>query len=230
MIDYDAELVRYAEVLRRAWSIQPGDRVLDIGCGAGGTTLEAARVASAVLGVDVAERARPLTPPNVTFLCADAQTYPFAPASFDLAISRFGTMFFADPVAAFANIRRALKPSGRLLMLVWQSADRNEWDGFIRRALGSPPPAGPDAFSLADPAPVLQAAGFADIALVDVREPVYYGPDVEAALAWIRGFAVMRDAPPDALARLRHALSERATGDGIWLDSRAWLVTAGPGW
>jgi SAM-dependent methyltransferase len=229
---YDAELVRYAAVLQRAWSLRPGDRVLDVGCGGGATTVEAARVASAVLGVDVSaaavSRARALAGglPNVTFSCTDAQTHEFAPGSFDLAISRFGTMFFADPVAAFANIRRALKPAGRLVMLVWQSADRNEWDVTIRRALGSPPPTGPDAFSLAEPAPVLEAAGFDDIALTDVREPVYYGPDVAAALAWIRGFAVMRDAPADALSRLADALSKRLTEDGIWFDSRAWLVTA----
>src|SRR5690242_1031899 len=120
-MDYDTELRRYQDALRRAWDIRPGDRVLDIGCGAGQTTRDAARLASSVLGVDALapaiERARRLAEdlPNVRFELGDAQVHGFAPADFDVAISRFGTMFFADPVAAFTNIGRALRPAGRLV-------------------------------------------------------------------------------------------------------------------
>jgi SAM-dependent methyltransferase len=246
--DYDAELRMYDEDLRRAWDLRPGDHVLDVGCGSGQTTRDAARLApeGSALGVDTSaaaiERAGRLArqqgPANVGFEQGDAQVYPFAPARFDVAISRFGTMFFADPVAAFANIGRALRPYGRLVMMVWQAGERNEWDATIRDALpaiaGSP---GPDPFSLADPPAVeaiLQAAGFAEIAFVDVRQPVYYGPDVASALDWVRGFSSTQEAlgrlspaaASRALARLREAFAERVTGDGVWFDSRAWIVTA----
>jgi SAM-dependent methyltransferase len=252
-VDYDAELTRYSAVLRRAWAVQPHDRVLDVGCGTGQTTREAARMASAgtALGVDLSvpaiDRARTLARTeglrNVTFERADAQVHRFAQGYFDLAISRFGTMFFDDPVAAFGNIGRALRPAGRLVMAVWQVHDRNEWDVAIHRALGgSDGPAavaggGPDPFSLAEPATVegiLRAAGFADISLTDVSEPVYYGPDPTAALAWVRGFAGTNEflkrldpaAAAAALARLRDALAARMSDDGIWFNSRAWIVTA----
>ena len=115
-----------------------------------------------------------------------------------MAISRFGTMFFDDLAAAFVNISRALRPVGRLVMMVWQAPERNEWDVTIRQALGMTAiTAGlPDAFSLADPPAVtgiLEGAGFADITFTDVSEPVYYGPDVDAAMDWFRGFAYTRE-------------------------------------
>ncbi len=166
-VDYDAELRRHQEVLHRACGIRSRDHVLDIGCGTGHTTRHAARMApmGSALGVDVSasaiERARELAHAdellNVAFECADAQVYRFPPGRFDLAISRFGTMFFQEPAAAFANIRRALRPGGRLVMMVWQAQDRNEWDVTIRQSLGGSlapaafAPAGPDPFSLADP-------------------------------------------------------------------------------
>jgi SAM-dependent methyltransferase len=160
-----------------------------------------------------------------------------------VAISRFGTMFFDDPGAAFGNIRRALRPAGRLVMMVWQPAERNEWDVAICQSLaGSEGPvaaasAGPDPFSLADPPAVKQilgAAGFADVAFTDVHEPVYYGPDVAAALDWVRGFTctsnVLERLDPAtaarAVGRLREALTAHLSDGGVWFDSRAWLVSA----
>ena len=240
-------------MLRRACGVQPHEQVLDIGCGLGQTTCEAARVARAgsVLGVDISEpaieRARELARargvPNVTFERADAQVYRFPQERFDLVMSRFGTMFFQDPVAAFANVGRALCPAGRLVMMVWQADERNEWDVAIRQSLAgtgesaAAASAGSDAFSLADPpavAGILEAAGFADVAFTDVHEPVYYGPDVAAALEWIRGFACTREAlnrqdpaaAARALERLREMLAAHLSGDGVWFDSRAWIVTA----
>src|SRR3954452_10520681 len=205
---YDAELRRHNQALRRACGVQLDDCVLDIGCGTGETTRDAARTARAgsALGVDISapaiERARELARaerlPNVTFEHANVQVHRFPPERFDLVISRFGTMFFDDPVAAFDNIRRALRPAGRLVMMVWQAHERNEWDVSIRQSLGAAqgletvPSGGPDPFSLADPPTlqaILQAAGFADVAFTDVHEPVYYGPDVTSALDWVRGFS-----------------------------------------
>ncbi|WP_020579984.1 class I SAM-dependent methyltransferase [Actinopolymorpha alba] len=199
---YDAELRRHNQVLRRACGVQLQDDVLDIGCGSGQTTRQAARRAQAgsALGVDISapavERARKLAQTeglrNVTFEHANAQVHRLPPERFNRAISRFGTMFFDDPVAAFANIRRALRPAGRLVMMVWQPHERNEWDVAIHQSLAGPQgpvataSAGPDPFSLGDPPTVKQilgAAGFADIAFTDVHEPVYYGPDVAAGSA-----------------------------------------------
>src|SRR6266498_3547647 len=166
-VDYDAELRLHSQVLRRACGVQRHDHVLDVGCGAGQTTREAARTATAggALGVDLSapmiDRACELAQAeglrNVTFQRADAQVHRFPPKQFDLAISRFGTMFFDDPVAAFANIGRALRPAGRLVMMVWQGHERNEWDVAIHQSLEAAegPMAGafggPDPFSLADP-------------------------------------------------------------------------------
>jgi ubiquinone/menaquinone biosynthesis C-methylase UbiE len=197
---YDAELQRHNEVLRQAYGVQCRDHVLDIGCGTGQTTREAARAAQAgsALGVDVSvsaiERARELAYAerigNVTFDCVNAEVYQFPLERFDVAISRFGTMFFADPAAGLANISRALRQAGRLVMMVWQAPELNEWDVAIRQALGVTATPGdlPDAFSLADPSTVtelLEAARFADVTFTDVSQPVYY-----------------------------------------WFNSRAWIVTA----
>lgn len=252
-VDYDAELQKHNEALRRAYGIGPNDRVLDIGCGAGQTTRDAAGFATAgsVLGVDTSasmiEQACQLAESaglhNVSFLQADAETHRFPAKSFDIAISRFGTMFFADPVAAFANIARALRPRGRLVMMVWQQHDRNEWSVLIERALAAATevpaasPTLPNPFSLADPTTterILAAAGFAGVSFTNVDEPVYYGSDVASALAWVRGFSVVNDvlqrlnaASTDLiLERLRQLLAAHASGEGVWLDSRAWIVAA----
>jgi SAM-dependent methyltransferase len=246
-VTYDAELHRHDEVLRRACGVQPYEQVLDIGCGLGQTTCEAARLArpGSALGVDISEpaieRARELAQTqgvhNVSFERADAQVHRFPPERFDLAMSRFGTMFFDDPVAAFANIGRALRPAGRLVMMVWQAGERNEWEVAIRQSLKAVASEGPDAFSLADPPTVtgtLEAAGFAGATFSDVHEPVYYGADVSAALDWVRGFACTREvlsrldpaAMERALGRLREMLAGHLSGDGVWFDSRAWIVSA----
>ena len=149
------------------------------------------------LGVDSSapaiERARGLADAaglgNIAFERGDAQVHPFPGETFDLAISRFGTMFFHDAGAAFTNLARALRPAGRLVMMVWQAGARNEWDVALHQALGEG--AAPIASHrrsrsrtrLGRPE-ILEAAGFVDIAFTDVEEPVYYGPDVAAAEAW----------------------------------------------
>jgi SAM-dependent methyltransferase len=245
---YDAELRRHNEVLREACGVQSRDHVLDIGCGAGQTTREAARAAHSggALGVDISapaiERARELARAedlgNITFECASAEVHRFPQERFDLAISRFGTMFFDDPALAFANISRAVRPAGRLVMMVWQAHDRNEWEVTIRHSLGATVPSGlPDPFSLADPSTVteiLEGAEFTDVSFTDVSEPVYYGPDVDAAMAWVQGFActgeVLKRLDPAAaeraLGRLRAALVTHLSDGGVWFNSRAWVVTA----
>ena len=250
---YDAELRRHNEHFRAATGVSPDDRVLDIGCGTGQTTREAARVAihGSALGVDVStpmlERARRLSEAeglgNVTYVQADAQDHPFPPSHFDLSISRFGTMFFADPVAAFTNIGRALRPGARLVLMVWQHQDRDEWFTAVRDAISGmtatvPADAGTlRPFSLADPVvtrQLLATAGFTDVAFTDVQEPVYYGPDSATAFDAVVRLQHARELlanldPPlvgPAHQRLRAVLAAHQTDDGVLFDSRAWIVTA----
>jgi SAM-dependent methyltransferase len=251
-VTYDAELQRHIRPLLQACGIRFNDRVLDIGCGAGQTTREAARAAQggSAFGVDVSasaiERARTMAEDaavhNVRFTCADAQVHPFRRDHFDVAISRFGTMFFDDPPAAFANISDALRPAGRLVMMVWQPAERNEWDAAIRQVLGEAQGSagctgGGSGFALADPPVVknlLESARFVNITFADIREPVYYGPDVAAALDWVTGFTSVSEAltrfdsaaSADARVRLREMLASHLSETGVWFNSSAWIVTA----
>lgn len=251
VFDYDAELGRYNVWLGAAADVRRADRVLDIGCGAGQATRDAARSApsGSALGVDLSlpmlERARRLSEEagirNVGFERADAQVHPFAPGSFTLGISRFGTMFFTDPVAAFANIGRALRPGARLVQLVWQAADRQEWFRAIGQALADgravPDELGGGAFSLADPtvtAGLLTAAGFTGVEITEVCEPIHYGPDAAVARDTLSELLMVRDllagldaaATARALDRLLAVLDTHDTGEGVWFDSRAWLVSA----
>jgi SAM-dependent methyltransferase len=251
--DYDAELSLHNEWLRSAMRVGPDDRVLDIGCGTGQSTRDAARAAQSghAVGVDVSapvlERARQLSDEagiyNVSYVRADAQIHPFPPQHFDVGISRFGTMFFTDPVAAFTNIGRALRPTARLVLMVWQDRDRNEWASAIRealaagRAMPAPPERNPDPFSLGDPATlrdILWSAGFTEVEFTDVNEPVYYGQDSAAALDFVSGFLMTKemltgldDATKERyVERLRATLVEHERDDGVWFDSRAWIVAA----
>ena len=248
---YDAELRAHHEHLRAAYGIKPGDEVLDIGCGTGLTTREAARAAAPgrVVGVDVSERmlerAGQLSAAewldNVQYELGDAQVHRFDPARFDVAISRFGTMFFSDPAAAFANIAAGLRPEARLVLLVWQQHGHNEWAQAIDAALGDaaqPPPPLLDPFSLGDreaTARLLEAAGFEEARFEDVHEPVYYGRDPDAALAVVLGFqstgtalASLSDREAArTVARLRDTLAAHCSDKrGVVFDARSWLITA----
>ncbi len=245
---YDAELRRHDKHFHAALGIRSGDRVLDIGCGAGKTTRDAARLAGegSALGVDVSEEMLQVARlrgaqeglGNVSFELADAQVAPFPQGRFDLCISRFGVMFFADPVAAFANIARAMRPGARLTMLVWQGRDSNEWATAIRDALapGEPPPNAGPAFSLADRVTttgLLTETGFTAVDFADIHEPAFYGPDADAAYdAVVELFAgrdILADPAPAAgrtRERLRSLVEAHSTPGGVFFDSRAWLVTA----
>jgi len=252
-VDYDAELQRLNEALRSAYDIRPDNLVVDIGCGTGQTTRDAARLAvdGSALGVDLSasmiDRARELARAegvhNAAFECADAQLHRFPKERFDVAISRFGTMFFREPTAAFTNIAQALRPAGRLVMMVWQEHEKNEWSVAIERSIRGRDAALPQPsearkpFSLADRRTVstlLEATGFTMMNFTDVHDPIYYGPDVAAPLDWVCGFASTREAlesldPADAervLERLRSTLTAHVGERGVWFNARAWIVEA----
>lgn len=250
---YEATGPRYGEALLRAAAVRPADRLLDIGCGTGRSTIELARMASSgsVLGVDLSAKmlahARTVAGregiTNVTFEQADAQVHPFPERTFDVAISSFGAMFFADPVAAFANVRRALLPGGRLAVTAWREFGENEWIMAIRDALavgrGFPMPAAgaPGPFGLADrdhTDGILTAAGFEAIGFEKVEEPIFLGTDADDAFSFVSTLGMTRGLTHDlddagratALEALHATLRAHETGDGVLFRGSAWLVTA----
>lgn len=234
-----------------AAAIDVNANVLDIGCGSGQTTRDAARCATAgsALGVDLSlrmiELARGLAErervANATFQQADAQVHSFPDQHFDIAISRSGAMFFGDAPAAFRNIARAVRPGGRLVLLSWQPVERNEWVSAFRaafaagRELPTPPQDAPGPFALSDPDRVrglLSAAGFADVQVHGLSEPLYFGRDVDDAYQFVSGqFAWMlddldADTRARALEGLRASMTDHQTDRGVFYDSAAWLIEA----
>jgi ubiquinone/menaquinone biosynthesis C-methylase UbiE len=180
----DAQINQLGLVAMQAASLQPGEHVLDVGCGCGQTSLELTESVSpsgSVLGVDLSqpmltrarERRDELKLTNLEFLNADAQTHRFALEHFDLVFSRFGVMFFEDPTAAFTNLQTALRPDGRLCFVCWQTLEKNEWARIPLMAAAKhvplPAPSSPDApgpFAFANPDRVrrlLETAGFTHI-------------------------------------------------------------------
>lgn len=226
----DRMLAPYGDALRLAAAATPGERVLDVGCGAGATTLDlAAQVApdGRVTGVDISQalihRARELAGeqgPPVKFLLADAATRRFDPIH-DLIVSRFGVMFFDQPEAAFRNLRTALKPDGRLAFVCWRGPQENDWTKLpmtaIRDIVPPPPAPNPEApgpLSFGDPARVeriLTEAGFSSIRIAAVDHPVLFGvgDDPDAAVEDAVANAVkvgpleraLKDQPDDIRAR-----------------------------
>jgi SAM-dependent methyltransferase len=246
---FDRTVARYDAAFLAAADLRPGDRVLDVGCGTGATTRAAARITGSALGVDLSSamlevarrRAAEEGLDGARFEQADAQVADFPAAAFDVAVSRTGAMFFADPVAALANVGRALVPAGRLVLLVWQALEANEWMTEILGALAAgrplpaPPPGAPGPFSLADPARirrVLADAGHAQVEVEGLAEPEWFGADADDAVAFVLGLAGwMLDgldpaARDGAVTDLRRRMEAHAGPGGVELGSAAWLVTA----
>jgi SAM-dependent methyltransferase len=233
-----------------AAAIGVSDRVLDIGCGTGSSTRQAARRARAgsVLGVDLScamltvarRRAMDLGLTNVSFRHADAQVHPFEAGTFDVAIGRTSVMFFADHVMALANIHRALVLGGRLALLVWQPPSRNEWFLELTTAMAAGrqlprPPDGPHPFALADPDVIRQsvdAAGFAHVAVQGLDGSMVLGADPESAydlafglLGWMLN-GLDDDARRRAEQALRRTIEAHEQPDGVRFAAAVWLITA----
>ncbi|WP_344591114.1 class I SAM-dependent methyltransferase [Actinomadura vinacea] len=246
---YDAVNSGFNEFVLDAAGIGGRDRVLDIGCGNGQLTRQAARRAGAAMGVDLSlpmlerarERAREEGVGNVRFEQGDAQVFPFEPGGFDVALSRFGIMFFADPVAAFGNVRSALGDGGRLAfvcMTSHQGTDLGTMFGAMAPHL--PTPTGEDGTgptSFADPArtgEVLGEAGFRDVTSTYVEAEQVWGRDVADAVGFLGAWGPVKYhlglVDPESAAKAREALARVLEGferDGaVRTRGTAWLVTA----
>ncbi len=247
------------QAMFEAVRLQPGERVLDVGCGYATTTIEAAERVSPsgrAVGVDVSpamlhvarQRVAAAGPDNIELVEADAQAYPFEPASFDAVISRFGTMFFEDPEAAFGSLARALRPGGRLAFACWQGPLQSEWVVVALGAavkhvgrtpdLGSPDAPGPWAFADADRVTrLMQAGGFADVTLEPVTRPQRVGTDVDDVVRFVLSLPETRQLfaglPQDVVAgavdALHTAFAPYTGTHGVVMDATAWLVSGQTG-
>ena len=230
---------------------QPGERILDIGCGGAETTLDLVRAVApngTVVGIDQSAAVLAFAQSaaqgyqRVQFVQADAQVYPFEPASFDAAFSRFGVMFFLDPTVAFLNIRRSLRPGGRLAFVCWRALEENPLDILPLRAASAylpPQPAhdmdAPGPFALADPDRVrriLKNAGFGEIEITAHDEQVGSG-DLDAMLAVCSRVGalgkILRENPElraSTLPAVRASLAAYDGSDGVKLNAATWIVTA----
>jgi SAM-dependent methyltransferase len=251
----DILLQPVADILIDRAKIKAGERVLDVGCGSGSTSFAFARAVGSsghVTGVDISapmlSRAREVTPPGapVEFILADATIHSFAPDSFDLLASRFGVMFFADPALSFANMRRAMRRSGRLAFACWREPRENPFFMVPLQAVYKhvpklpqvgPEDPGPFAFASEERVTrILKAAGFSGVAMepcklaLDVAIGRGLDAAVEGGLQIGPAARALADQPPEAVAAasksVREALAPFAKGEIVPLDASIWIVTA----
>jgi ubiquinone/menaquinone biosynthesis C-methylase UbiE len=249
----------HSAVPLRTLQLALGASALDVGCGWGDTALQLARIVGpqgSVLGLDCCdsflEKGRQDAVEaglrNVRFVTADVQAYRFKP-EFDFCFSRFGMMFFSNPVAAMRNVATALKPGGRLMFVTWRGIEHNPWAGTAKSVVLKflPPPSedaqtcGPGPFSMANTDVVraqLKAAGFEDIAFRATDGPVMIGSTVEQALEFQLALGpageIFREAGDQATRRqreieaaLRSELGRYRRPDGeVVMQSSSWTITA----
>jgi ubiquinone/menaquinone biosynthesis C-methylase UbiE len=251
----DILLQPISEIVHRAAATAKGERVIDIGCGCGGTTFELARRVGSegrVTGLDISapmlDYAREHTPRDlkVDFVQADATVYPFQPASADLLFSRFGVMFFADPAASFTNMRKAIKSGGRVVFACWREPRANGWMMIPLQAVYQHVPRMPQ-LGPEDPGPfsfgseervrrVLSAAGFSDIELKphDIALDIALGRGLDGAANAAIAFGPASralDGHPDsvraaAIQSVREALAKYEDNGKIPLPASIWIVSA----
>lgn len=248
---YDRMNGPFGERIVERVAVQAGERALDVGCGNGAVSLALARARADVTGVDIsgpmldeARRRADAAGLDVSFVKADAQVHDFDRGSFDAAVSRFGVMFFDDPVAAFTNVGGALRSGGRLVFSCWQELLKNEWLivpsmaalAFVPMPeLGGPDEPGPFAF--ADPdrlRSVLGDAGFVDIGIDEMSEPMVMGDSVEDTVGFFQrtelAATLFKDVDAStaeaAWSAIADALRPHERDEGVVLQGSAWLVTA----
>lgn len=253
---YDRQLVPFSDALLTRAGLASHQTVLDVGCGCGVTTLRAAGLVQRAVGADLSEplveiachRARTLGIGNAEFVIADAQTHLFGAGTFDVIVSQFGVMFFDDPMTAFVNLRRALRPGGRAVFVCWQGLQANEWLMLIGEAVArhvvlpqfGGQGGGPGMFSLCDPTEIstlLHSAGFEQVEC-DPLDPTIViggGGTLDESIDFLFGMGMARGlvglAGPDAhdavIETVRHELAQRYEPNiGLRLGAAAWLVSA----
>jgi pimeloyl-ACP methyl ester carboxylesterase len=253
---YDRQLAPVTDALLERAAIHPQETVVDTGCGCGALTLAAARSAHRAVGVDIseplvavaAERARAAGVANAEFLVADAQTHDFGEASSDVVVAQFGLMFFEDPVGAFANLRRALVPGGRLVSTTWQPLGANAWLAPVVRSVARYAAVpdlgglagGPGMFALRDDteiAGLLDSAGYSEVT-VDAISPALVvggGGSVDDAADFLLGMGIVRgllsrvedEERASAIEDIRADLARHhEPGVGVRLDAGVWVVSA----
>ncbi len=253
----DSSLSHFGHEAMDIAEIRPGEKVLDIGCGCGDTTLEMAQRVGRngqVTGVDLStiilEQAKykitSMLKPVVNFNCVDAQSHDFTPQTYDLIFSRFGVMFFNDPVAAFHNMRLALKPNGRLVFICWQSLHENQWVSLPLQVAGNyaplptpSPPNEPGPFSFGASlriTEILKGAGYKSPSIQQYVTKFNLGRTPEKAAKFIStiGPASFLMDDPDIgydikisfMEELCQALALHQTDLGVELDAASWVVSA----
>lgn len=252
---FEAMAKPFGRAMLESARLRPGEWVLDVGCGTGTTTMDAARLIGPVgvaVGADISplmlsrarQRAACSGLRNVEFIEADAERHGFAVGGFDVVISRFGTMFFADPAAAFANLARAVRPGGRLAVVVSQDPLQTELIAVAMAAavphVGLPDlggPGDPGQFAFADGASlvrIVQTAGFGHVHLEPIVRPVQVGSDVDDTVSYLAARPEARSLferrePAQvraAIDAVHRALVPYAGPMGVVMDDAAWLVTA----
>jgi SAM-dependent methyltransferase len=251
----DLVLAPVSRILIERAGIAPNARVIDVGCGCGATTIEVGKQLGPpghVLGLDISApmlaRARELAPKDapIEFTLADATVHKFEPASFDLLISRFGVMFFADPVASFSNLRTALTRGGRVVFACWREPRQNPWLMVPLKAAYKyvpklpqmdPHDPGPFAFAQEDWVHhILTSAGFSSVAMEahDVELDIAVGRGLEAAIEGaleIGPASRAIEGQPEhlrqaAIASIREALQPLVTDGKVPLGGSIWIVSA----
>jgi ubiquinone/menaquinone biosynthesis C-methylase UbiE len=251
----DVVLAPVSEVLIDRAHAKAGERIIDVGCGCGATTIAFAQKVGPtghVMGIDISgpmlARARQIPPANlpVEFVLADATVYPFVPEGFDLLASRLGVMFFAEPALSFANMRKALRPSGRLAFACWREPRDNPFFMTPLQAVYKHVPRLPQ-FGPEDPGPfsfasearvhrILGEAGFQGIAMepcnlsLDIAVERGLDAAVESALEIGPAARALAEQPPELVAAatnsIRQALAPFARGLAVPLPASIWIVTA----
>ncbi len=251
----DILLAPVSDILIDRAKAKAGERIVDVGCGCGATTIAFAQKvgpAGHVCGIDISApmlaRARQIAPAGilVDFVLADATVYPFVSGSFDLVVSRFGVMFFAEPAISFANMRKALRPSGRLAFACWREPRDNPWlmaplQAVYKHVPKLPQlgPEDPGPFSFASEQRViriLSEAGFSGIEMepcnlsLDIAVGRGLDAAVETALEIGPASRALEGQPPEVRAAaansIREALVPFASGNAVTLAASIWIVTA----